>query len=97
MANLHFEVLLEKMDWESEDYKTDITHLKSYKVPNVFLTKAIVDDLHIEIIRAKGDWLNFNCNVIVDNYYIQTNIIHHSMELSATDSQIINRVIEKCD
>ncbi|MGF7050831.1 hypothetical protein J2T13_005382 [Paenibacillus sp. DS2015] len=35
MSNLHFELFLEKMDWNTDDFKSDVTHLKSYKIPNV--------------------------------------------------------------
>ncbi|MHA7584381.1 hypothetical protein B2I21_00860 [Chryseobacterium mucoviscidosis] len=97
MSDLHFELFLEKMDWNTDDFKTDVTHLKSYKIPNVFLTEKIIDDLHIEIIQTKGDWLSFNCNVIGENYYIQSNIIFHSMDMSDDDDRIIKQVIEKID
>ena len=42
MSNLHFELFLEKMDWNTEDFRTDVTHLKSYEIPNVLLTEKII-------------------------------------------------------
>lgn len=97
MSNLYFELFLEKMDWGSEDYRTDKTHLKSFELRNVIITEEIIDDLHIEIMQAKGDWLNFNCNVTGSNYYIQTNIIFHSMEMREDDERIVKKVVEKCE
>ncbi len=97
MSNLKFELFIEKMDWNSEDFNTDVTHLKSYKISNIHLTERIIDDLHIEIMLTKGDWLNFDCNVTGENYYIQANLIFHSMDLNKNDEQIVKMVIEKCD
>lgn len=54
MSNLYFELYLEKMDWNTDDYKNDITHLKSYEIENVLVTDGEINDLHMEIIQAKG-------------------------------------------
>ncbi|MEK4519300.1 hypothetical protein NSS64_28935 [Paenibacillus sp. FSL H8-0122] len=97
MSNLYFELYLEKMDWNTDDYKNDITHLKSYEIENVLVTDGEINDLHMEIIQAKGDWLNFNTNVVGDKYYIQTTLIFHEMNLSEDNKQIINKVIKKCE
>ncbi|MFC9707277.1 hypothetical protein ACFTRD_03875 [Paenibacillus sp. NPDC056933] len=97
MSNLFFGLYLEKMDWNSDDYKTEVTHLKAFEIADVLVTEKTINDLHIEIIQAKGDWLNFNTNVVEENYYIQTNLIFHSMDLSEEDEQIINKVIGKCE
>ncbi|MGG4095305.1 hypothetical protein [Paenibacillus lautus] len=97
MSNLNFELYLEKIGFISEDFQTEVIHLKSYYLPSVYLTNKIIDDLHKQIILTKGDWLNFDCNVIGENYYINLNLIFHSLELSEYDNEMIDRVMEKID
>ena len=97
MANLNFELYLENMDWNSDDFKTEVTHLKTYNQQNVLVNEETIDRLHIEIIHAKGDWMNFNTNVVGDNYYIQANLIFNSTDLSEDNKQIIKNVIKKCE
>jgi hypothetical protein len=97
MSNFHLKLLLEKMDWNSADINSEFTHLKSYKVNNITLTEERIDDLHLEIVQAKGDWLNFNYDVIGENHYVTVNIIFHSMDLNHEDERIVNKVLEKCD
>lgn len=97
MSNLYLELFIEKMDWSSDDFKTEISHLKSYNLPNVNLTKEIINDLHTQIILTKGDWQNFDCNVVGQNYYVKVNIIFHSLQLDDNENQIINKVLEKID
>ena|GEM_PF-2788176 len=97
MPNLFFELYLEKMDFNPDDFKSEISHLKSYHRQCIELDQKIIDELHICIIRSKGDWFNFECNQVEDNIFIETKLIFHNLSIDIYEEEIIQKVITSID
>lgn len=97
MVNLIFEVNLETIDFENESYNTQVTNIKRYEFSSDKIDGNLLDELHVKIIRTKGDWLSYNINYFNSNYYVTANLIFHTPNINKEHNEVIDKVLKECE